>query len=375
MINYDKGEIKDQLQLEDIYQLLIEFGGEPEYTAFGIISATICHNVPGDGSRKLYYYTNSGLFVCYTGCAEPHFDIFELVRKVSALQWGSPYDLNDAVRWVARRFGISGTSTNGEDTSQLEDWQIFANHEQRHDDIEQAQNKLELAVYDDIILSRFNYSLKIEPWLKEGISQEVLDFARIGFYPGGNQITIPHYDIDGRFIGLRGRTISKEDAEMYGKYRPMRVNKKLYNHPLGYTLYGLNWAKENIKIVKKAIVVEGEKSVLKYMSYFGIENTICVAACGSSLSSYQMQQLLDLGAQEIIIAFDKQYQTLGDEEYKRWVTKLGHITKKYGMNCLISFIFDTGNLLGYKDSPLDATKETFLQLFNTRLDGKGQKYK
>ena len=37
--------------------------------------------------------------------------------------------------------------------------------------------------------------------------------AKIGYYPGGSQITIPHYDKEGRFIGLRGRTISQEDAE------------------------------------------------------------------------------------------------------------------------------------------------------------------
>ena len=39
-------------------------------------------------------------------------------------------------------------------------------------------------------------------------------------------------------------------------------------------LYGLNWAKENIKIFKKAIVVESEKSVLQYMTFMGIENNI-----------------------------------------------------------------------------------------------------
>ncbi|MGN1342929.1 MAG: hypothetical protein ACI4VL_07065 [Bacilli bacterium] len=40
--------------------------------------------------------------------------------------------------------------------------------------------------------------------------------------------------------------------------------------------------------MKKAIVFEGEKSTLLYRSYFGIENDITVACCGSSLSSYQM---------------------------------------------------------------------------------------
>jgi hypothetical protein len=75
MINYDKSQIKEQLSLDNIFDLLTEWGGDPEYSSFGLLSTTICHNAPGEGSRKLYYYENSGLFKCYTGCDET-FDIF-----------------------------------------------------------------------------------------------------------------------------------------------------------------------------------------------------------------------------------------------------------------------------------------------------------
>ena len=75
------------------------------------------------------------------------------------------------------------------------------------------------------------YDVKIKPWLDEGISQQALDNAEIGYYPGDAQITIPHFDKNGRFIGLRGRTLVKEEAELYGKYRPMKVNGQMYNHP------------------------------------------------------------------------------------------------------------------------------------------------
>ena len=80
MVSYDKSEIKDSLELENIFELLQEWGGDPEYTAFGIISSTICHNEPGVGSRKLYYYINSTLFRCYTGC-DSYFDILNYVEK------------------------------------------------------------------------------------------------------------------------------------------------------------------------------------------------------------------------------------------------------------------------------------------------------
>lgn len=81
MIVFDKSEIRQALGLENIYDLLIEWGGDPEYTEFGILSSTICHNPPGEGSRKLYFYENTGLFRCYTGC-DSAFDIFELCSKV-----------------------------------------------------------------------------------------------------------------------------------------------------------------------------------------------------------------------------------------------------------------------------------------------------
>ena len=76
MINYDKNEIRESLTTDNIFELLTDWGGEPQYTAFGIISQTIDHNEPGVGSRKLYYYENSGLFTSYTA-GDDSFDIYD----------------------------------------------------------------------------------------------------------------------------------------------------------------------------------------------------------------------------------------------------------------------------------------------------------
>lgn len=108
MINFDKSKIREQLTLENIYDLINDFGGDPQYTDFGILSSTICHNHPGEGSRKLYFYDNTGLFRCYTGCSDPTFDPFELVIKVFQIQYDKDIDLNDAIRYVAAKFGIAG---------------------------------------------------------------------------------------------------------------------------------------------------------------------------------------------------------------------------------------------------------------------------
>lgn len=365
MLVFDKTEIRQALSLDNIFDLLIEWGGEPEYTNFGIISATICHNHPGEGSRKLYYYENTGLFKCYTGC-DSTFDIFELCSKVMNIQFTKTFDLNDSVLWVARRFGLSGMIKDDESGKTLEDWKILSNYN-KIQEIELKDNQIELKTFDNTVLKRLNYRIKLTPWLDEGISQEVLNKAHIGYYPGGDQITIPHYDVNGNFIGLRGRIMGKEEAEFYGKYRPIRINQILYNHPLGLNLYGLNWNKSAISKMKKAIIFESEKSVLKYATYFGWNNNISVACCGSNISSHQIQLLLNCGVEEIIIAFDRQFQEIGDKEFQHLKTNLLKIRTKYKNYVIISFIFDKNMITQYKNSPIDEGKEKFLYLFKERI--------
>lgn len=110
-----------------------------------------------------------------------------------------------------------------------------------------------------------------------------------------------------------------------------------------------------------------EKSCLKYASYFGEENDISVACCGSNLISYQVQLLLSLNVNEIVIALDKQFKEIGDLEWQKWTAKLKTIYNKFGAYVNISFIFDKWNLLDYKDSPIDKSKETFIELFKKRV--------
>ena len=110
-----------------------------------------------------------------------------------------------------------------------------------------------------------------------------------------------------------------------------------------------------------------EKSCLKYASYFGQESDISAACCGSNLINYQVKLLLSLGVKEIVIALDKQFQKIGDNEWQKWVIKLKTLYNKYGNYVNISYMFDKNNLLGYKDSPIDCGKDTFLELFKRRV--------
>lgn len=362
-MTYDKKEVRESLTIDNIFELLQDLGGDPEFTNFGIVSATICHNPPGEGSHKLWYYSNTDLFRCWTACGDA-FDIFELVIKAKKIQENLDMDLNAAVVFVAMKFGISGTLEKEELNS--EDWKIFNNYK-RIQEIEIKDYDVQLKEYDTTILDRFNYEVKIEPWLNDGIGAAALSHARIGYFPGSDQITIPHFDRDGRFIGLRGRTVIQEQAERFGKYRPMRVNQIHYNHPLGMNLYNLNNSKNNIAKMKKAIVLEAEKSCLQYQTMFGMENDISVACCGGNLTGYQMHFLMEAGAQEVIVAFDRQFQAIGDDEFKQLVNKYKKLNEKYKNYVNLSFIFDKHMITDYKSSPTDEGKDKFLQLFKERI--------
>lgn len=366
MARFDKDKIKDNLTTEMVFSMVQEFGGEPLITDFGFVSKTICHNAPHEGSRKLYYYENTRLFRCYTGC-DSTFDIFELISKIRLLsQPDSNWSLFDSVRWVAGRYGWGPEQEKKETNIKLSDWDIFDKYSKLDDLPVSSYQKIELPEYNKNILNNLSYPI-ISDWENEGISREIIKRNIIGYYPKDEQITIPHFDIDGRFIGLRGRTLGDEEANIYGKYRPLMIGGLLYNHPLSLNLYNINNSAKNINKIKKAIIFEGEKSALLYQSYFGSDVDISVACCGSQISQYQMSLLLNLGATEVIIAFDRQFQQRNDDEFQHLTKNLTNIHNKYSKYVDISFIFDKEDLLPYKASPIDCGKDTFLYMYKKRI--------
>lgn len=371
---YDKNVIKNSLSLEQMYSFLDDLGAAPQPQGTMILNKTVCHC---GNSHKLYYYDNTKLFRCYTDCGGEAFDIYELTRKVKSREnpkirytkegkeYSDEWNLPEAIEFVAQYFGFSPIEKETENAmSILDDWKVLNNY----DRIEKINNEtqiVELKIYDNGIIERLPRPI-IEPWEKEGITREVMNNCNICYDPKNCGIVIPHYDIDNRLIGIRERTLIKED-EIKGKYRPAYIGRQLYNHPLSFNLYNLNNSKDSIKTIKKAIIWEGEKSCLLYASYFGIDNDISVACCGSSLIPYQVKLLLNLGVEEIIIGFDKQFQEFNDDEHKKLVKNLKNIHKKYGTYVQISYLFDKWNLLEYKDSPIDKGKDIFLELFKRRV--------
>lgn len=377
MKTYDKDKIKNSLTIEQVFDLISDLGGEPIMNSGYFTCQTICHNHPGDGSHKLYYYNNTKLFRCYTECQDS-FDIFELVCKVKniAQEFKIRYDeagkevqrqweLYDGVQFVALYYGFEAENENFfEKRIKLHDWEILNKYEANN--LEKQRQIVNLHIYDENIL-KYLPRPRIKDWEDEGISAEVSAAAGICYDPKMNGIVIPHYDIDNNLIGIRERTLIKEQ-EQYGKYRPAILNGIMYNHPLGFNLYNINNSKNHIKKLQKVFVFESEKSCLKYASYFGCNKDISVAICGNALNNYQVSLLLSLGCKEMIIALDKQYKKIGDDEWKRWTQKFYQINNKYSKYIQVSFLYDKEDiLLNYKQSPIDNGKDIFLKLYKNRI--------
>ena len=352
---YNKNEVKESLEIEDIYAILEDLEAEPDYQGEIITSRTICHD--GD-SHKLYYYPEQRLFHCYTECNES-FDIFELLNKTLGLS------LNDAINYVVTFFNLQWKVEN-DSYSNNEDVRLLRHFQDLHSIKIDNNEDIELPEYDESIL--FHYPQpRILNWEEEYITYDALKYLGIKYDPTQGAILIPHRDINERLVGIRQRTLVKAE-EQWGKYRPGVHNKKTYNHPLAYNLYGLDKAKDNIAKMRTALVLESEKAVAQCIGYLGKKNNIAVACCGSNLSKYQVQQLINCGAKNLVVGFDADYSHVMDEDYWKCTEKLSKIYYNYSAYINISFLLDKrGLVLKDKQSPTDLGKDVFMYLWENKV--------
>ena len=344
-------ELRESLNEEHIIQILLALGAD-RYEDKGetIIFPTICHN-PRDqeASMKLYYYKNSHMFHCYTECSE-NFDIFDLIKRVREVN-REEYNFYQTVYSIA----------------DLVSFNIFSEDTQEKyiSNVETTSDEIILQEYDSTVMELFPFYRTVE-WAREGITEESMRKFNIRYYIYQNKIVIPHYDIDGRLVGIRGRTLEPDEVERYGKYMPLKVENVLYRHPLSFNLYGIYENKKDIQEYKTAIIFEGEKSVLKFNDMY--DYNIAVASCGSSLNYKQVELLVkDLGVQDIIIAYDKEFDNFASEAARNYYTKLNKLCTKYANYCNFYFLFDYKNLLETKDSPIDKGKEIFEQMLQNKV--------
>lgn len=352
----DLNKLQNSITPEQIIELVLALGADRYIEKSDlIIFPTICHNEDAsEASMKLYYYKESHRFHCYTECSDT-FNIYELIKRVFSLRQVEDISFNQVIDWITKQLYIkNGDFTLNEDK--------YISRRQRY--IKKVR-EIDLPTYSNNLINVFTKTYPTE-WLKDGITKKSMDKFNIRYSISQNKIIIPHYDINGNLVGIRGRALNQFEVENYGKYMPVKIEDKLYAHPLSQNLYGLNFSKQYIKEQKKCFLFEGEKSVLLYDGYYS--TNLAAAVCGSNFNKMQLNLLLqNCPPQEIIICFDKEYVHSGRSDGQAYFNKLMSIAKKYSQYTNISFIFDMENLLDEKDSPIDRGKEIFERLVEKRI--------
>ena len=343
-------EVRLSLTDDDVIKILARLGVNTyKEDDKSIQFPTICHNVDIDAaSLKLYYYRDTKLFHCYTDCGDT-FNIFEMIKRFYEVR-GIDKTFYEIFAFVTNEIEIT------DDT-----FDFFVYTKQKR----YKQNPIiELPEYNQGVLDVFQRHY-CQEWLREGITVETMQKYNILYSISQNKIIIPHYDLKGRLIGIRGRALNPEEIEN-GKYKPVIIENKMYNHPLSLNLYGLNFNIDEIKKSKTVILFESEKSVLLFDSYTGANNS--VAVCGSNFNKNQLLILLrNAQIENIIIAFDKEYSKYGTAESEKYINKLRSIGQKYGKYCNFYYIADKENLLQLKDSPIDRGLDTFQYLLSKKM--------
>lgn len=340
--NLDAKTIKYSLSIDDIEQILNELGACPEHVnANELRAVAVCHNADSQ-HKKLHYYDDSKLFCCFSNCGS--FDIYDLIKMTLGIE---PFQ--ERIRWVAGRCSEI-SCVKPADTPVNEDLRELKIRE--------------LPTYEDDFS---NVLSPHTPWEQENISREIALEAEIGYDKMQDCIVIPHKDIKGNLIGVRRRAYNEDSIEKYGKYSPWYFykNKTLYRSETGCNLYGIDLAAQAIKETKKALIVEGEKSVLQVRQMVGTDKSIAVATCGNRLTKFQMRLLMELGVKEVIVAFDKDY-TQDDSEFQKYLQTLSRIKEKFSEYADISFVWDCSGKLSYKESPTEHGLKVFAELYNNR---------
>ena len=325
------------MTIDHSIQLLEYYGFElrnetDEYYVF----SSVCHQ---SNSSKVHLYKSTNTIFCFV-CG--NIDLISIVQEQEELAF------QDAIDFIVNLFQLNKKSFGRPERLEYKRKEI----QQKEIDI-----KEKLPTYNNSILNTFVDYQPYE-WVKEDISIDTMKQFEIKFNIESNAIIIPIRDDEDNLVGIRCRNLDEDKIERFGKYGVYTdaLSGISYKCLTGRLLYGLNKNKEKIMECKKIIIVEGEKSVLKSKSWFGC-NDITVASYGCNLTNYQIEIIKSLGVKDIIFMYDR-------EEDDKINKKMEKVYRKCALFFDVYYIKDYGDLIDYKDSPLDKGEKIYKKILN-----------
>lgn len=354
--NFINSILYEKLDIQDYYNLMRKLGANNKGNRFN----TICHNIDG-GNYNLAFNEEDRYFTCFSECG-CSYSLLSLVKKRRELL-GEPCSTYQSMKWICEQCGINFNFREEvkEVNNNIYNWQGLLKYSTKNKNVE---NK----IYSNSILSELEDCV-YEPWIKEGITENIQEKYQIKWYNRNQQVVIPVRNIDGGLVGLHCRNTNPDLIADGMKYIPLKMlNGDEYKFQMGLELFGLNYNKVNIEKSKSVILLESPKSVMQ-VDNFDIPN-IAVGMFGMNFSLQKLKLLLTLGVDRYIIALDKQYQNFDENKgsewnkYKQKINKIVDIVRPYAKE--ISIMYDTKDLLEYCDSPTDKGKNVFEKLWNER---------
>jgi len=243
-----------------------------------------------------------GIYKCF-GCGESG-DVFNFVMEMEGVGF------MEALRSLADRYGVSLPEKEAEEFDEEHNLRegiyhalkyagvFFYRHLMETKEAERAREYLKERGYDRKIIQK--YGLGYAPSdgeklyraaLDSGLNEEYLLEAGLikpskrgdGYYDAfRGRLMFPIFNPSGKAIGYAGRVLGNEKTAKY-------INSpqtKVYNK--SKVLYGINFAKNEIRKTDEVILVEGYTDVISLQQY-GIDNV--AASSGTSLTPDQMKLL------------------------------------------------------------------------------------
>lgn len=382
-----------------LFDFFCDIGAAPQWgTCNGktvIKLLTLCH---GGTHHKAYLDPERKIIYCFSGCPKKGVMVHTWVKRALKLKYAQ-----QAKDLIENWLDGQGLDYDFEDGNA---WEGAGNRQQRGKPFDLTQPIEMVQGIDPSIIaelySRFDTTPQTLARLcwhhQDGIPVEQLVAFQVACYPEHSTIILPHHNANGEIVGLYERyfgPLRKEVKELYqewnniaganvmvkadydtiyatpkSKYMPLMRDKKYitedkccWSFRNSLNLYGLHRAKEAIRQTGKAIIFEGAKSVMLAHSY-GYPFSVASHTYGASLNHIAM--LIQAGAREIILAFDKQYKDFDGVEWVIYEMATTDFSQQFKGHVTISRIVDKSNMLQYKDAPIDQGKEIFESLYSNR---------
>ena len=314
-----------------------------------LVFPSACHKQDYMNSKPhLWYYINSASFFCYS-C---HFsgDIISLVGHIRHCNF------NQSIAYICSVLQIQADELDMR--QDIDNWKHDLRRWLPNTDCDEA---VELTAYDPSILAAFAH-LYPQDWLDYGITRDSMDKFGIGWYARQACISIPVIQ-NGQLVGVRGRYTRPQDMDK-GKYRPLSMlDGTVLKFPSSACLYGYDQNKANIEKSRQVLLFESEKSILKADSW-NIHNALAVF--GSNISKRHIEMLLELGVNDVVLAFDSDYRQVGDDDFKFFVAKMRKLAGKLKPYFGVSIVYNNQGYDAYKCNIMDLPYDKAMTLYERR---------